>query len=89
MTSSDQLFLSAIQTESIFTNNYFERVSWIVGFRTTKDNVTSNFIKSVQPIYFSIDEIICKENLIQISEELAEFDFERNELNSVIVALKT
>ena len=43
--------------------------SRVVGFRTTKKSFDSSLIKSIQPIYFSVDESICKNSVDQISSE--------------------
>lgn len=44
----------------------------LVGFRTTKRCEEAEKIMSVQPIYFSIDETMCKEYLTPITKGLSE-----------------
>ena len=44
----------------------------LIGFRTTKRCDTSRFIQQIQPVYFSIDEKMCKENLYTIPQNLLE-----------------
>lgn len=44
----------------------------IVGFRTTKSCENAKQIMSVQPIYYSVDEKICKQKLIKLTPGLLE-----------------
>ena len=79
-TSNDQISLSATQIESRFKSATFQKSSLIVGFQTTRDNATSKTIKSVQPIYWSRSETVCKESFVKNTEEQAEIDPETSEL---------
>ena len=80
MLSNQRYSLDASPIDYSFTSPEFEANSRLVGFRTTKDSMRSNLIKSVQPIYFSVDEKTCNEILTPITEEQARL--ERVELNS-------
>jgi len=44
----------------------------VVGFRTTKSCESAKQILSVQPIYYSVDEKVCKERLVQLTPGLLE-----------------
>ena len=66
--------LKTVDNDSGFRSENFETKTRIVGFRTTKSNEHSSLLKSIQPIYFSIDENICKYTLRSISSSVLNED---------------
>lgn len=63
-------FYSGVLHEFIVEEEVDERheTTRLIGFRTTKDCATSKLIKSVQPIYYSMDSDICLKVLGRLTD---------------------
>ena len=81
-----QVLMSEEHNDAKYFGEHFVDASRIVGFITTKSSHSSSLIKSLQPIYFSVDEATCKQSLEPIKEDLfhkkqSEIEFDLNSLS--------
>jgi len=79
--------LRSIENDSIFIDS--NKHTRIVGFRTTKRCHNSKKIRSIQPIYYSVNEDICKNQLVQLSkgalQEIESYGPECGELTNILM----
>lgn len=75
---SNLLIASSKEDHSDMVDSYGH--TRLIGFRTTKPCQTNKFITSIQPIYYSVDDNICKNRLTMLSdgmkEEIPEYGLE-------------
>ena len=66
----NDLFYKAIDANKEIEDMQYD--TRLIGFRTTKRCHEDTNIKSIQPIYYSTNEKVCKRELLMINDEMKE-----------------
>lgn len=67
----DQSTMKTYEVDNVLFLEHYERTR-LIGFRTSKRCKQTNYINSVQPIYYSLDEKMCKEHLQLVTPGMLE-----------------